>query len=351
MVSERVETATSVAVISTGGTIASMRAGDTDGVTAVLPLAELLRRAGDSASFQVGAVVDLARVNSWNVDPPLMWDVAVAVERLAAQDDVVGIVVTHGTDTLEETAFLVDVLVDTDKPVVFTAAMRAADETSPDGPNNLRSALTAAANPGLNGLGALVCLDGRLQAARWVRKWHTHSTAAFSLGNSPIATLDPDGVVRRTYGDLTRWKVPGGTTGKKLRSDDVPVLQAYSGMSARAAHGLVEATSPRGLVVEGFGLGHVPCSLGDELGRLVAAGVVVVVSTRVPTGGTREVYGGPGGGTDLAHLGVVGAGGLSTGKARLLLLACLANHDQTAARELFQDGVSVLGRGGEGPTP
>jgi L-asparaginase len=349
--SESTVGATRVAVVSTGGTIASLRAGDVEGVTAVLPLEELLRRAGDGTSPQVGPVVDLARVNSWNVDPPLMWEVAATVERLAAQDDVAGVVVTHGTDTLEETAFLVDVLVDTDKPVVFTAAMRAADEMSPDGPNNLRSALRAAASPTLNGLGTVVCLDGRLQAARWVRKWHTHSTAAFSSGSSPVATLDPDGVVRRTYGDLPRWTVPGGAARGQPRPDDVPVLQAYSGMSARAAHALVEATSPRGLVVDGFGLGHVPEALRDAMGHLLATGVVVVVSTRVPHGGTWKVYGGPGGGTVLAHLGVVGAGGLSAGKARLLLLACLADHDQATARQLFRDGVTVLGRGAEGSAP
>ena len=350
--SERASGATSVAVVSTGGTIASLHAEGAKGVTAVLPLEELLRRAGGSALPQIGAVVDLARVNSWNVDPPLMWEVAVTVERLAAQNDVAGVVVTHGTDTLEETAFLVDVLVDTDKPVVFTAAMRAADEMSSDGPHNLRSALRAAASPVLNDLGTLVCLDGRLQAARWVRKWHTHSTAAFSSSDSPpVATLDPDGVVRRMYGDLPRWRVPGGVAGRQPRSDDVPVLQAYSGMTARAAHALVEATSPRGLVIDGFGLGHVPEALRDAIEHLVATGVIIAVSTRVPTGGTWEVYGGPGGGTDLAHLGVVGAGGLSAGKARLLLLACLADHDQTKARQLFLDGVTVLGRGAENRTP
>ncbi len=345
MGSEASDRRAGVAVVSTGGTIASLCAEDGEGVTAVLPLEELLRRAGDHGSTHLGPVVDLARVNSWNVDPSLMWEVARTVERLARREDVTGIVVTHGTDTLEETAFLVDVLVDTDKPVIFTAAMRAADEMSPDGPNNLRSALTAAASPPLRGLGTLVGLEGRLQAARWARKWHTHSTAAFSFGAMPVATLDPDGTVRRTYGDLQRWTLPGDFSALEPRADDVPVLQAYSGMSAAAARGLVEATSPRGLVLEGFGLGHVPSSVRDLVADLVTAGVVVAMTTRVPTGGTWAVYGGPGGGLDLMQLGAVGAGSLSAGKARLLLLACLAERDQTSAQQLFLDGVSVLGRG------
>jgi L-asparaginase len=337
-----------VAVVATGGTIASLYDGELEGVAAALSVQDLVRSAGKHASAFVGPVIDLARVNSWNVDPRLMWDVAATVNQLAARDDVSGVVVTHGTDTLEETAFVTDVLVDTEKPVVFTAAMRAADDVSPDGPNNLRSALQAAASPALHGLGALVCLDGVLQAARWARKWHTQSTAAFSTGMAPVATLDPDGEVQRACGALLRWTVPNGSSGAQPRADDVPILQAYTGMSTGAARGLVDATSPRGLVVEGFGLGHVPTALRAALADLVAAGVVVAVSTRVPHGGTGAVYGGVGGGTDLVDLGVVAAGALSAGKTRLLLLACLADRDQTSARHLFREGVAVLGRVAEG---
>jgi L-asparaginase len=339
-----------VAVVSTGGTIASVHSNDGEGVRAALSIEELLRRADEPTSGQVGPVVDLARVNSWNVDPALMWRVAATVDGMAAQEDVAGIVVTHGTDTLEETAFLVDVLVDTDKPVVFTAAMRSADELSADGPHNLRSALRAARSPALRGLGTLVCLDGQIQPARWARKWHTHSTGAFSGDVRPIATLDPDGKVRRVYGDLRRWTAPVRLQLEQPRSDDVPVIQAYTGMSARAAQSLVDATSPRGVVVEGFGLGHVPASLLAVIRELVASGVVVAISTRVPTGGTWSVYGGPGGGTDLTALGVVAAGDLSAGKARLLLLACLAGQDASTAHKLFQEAVAALGQGTEGST-
>jgi L-asparaginase len=336
-----------VAVVSTGGTIASLHSDDEKGVQAALPIEELLQRAGESPSEQIGPVVELARVNSWNVDPALMWQVASTVDGLAAEEDVAGIVVTHGTDTLEETAFLVDVLVDSEKPVVFTASMRSADELSADGPQNLRSALRAAGSRALRGLGTLVCLDGQIQPARWARKSHTYSTGAFSADLRPLATVDPDGRVRRMLGDLRRWTAPVAIAAGEPRPDDVPVLQAYTGMSARAAQSLLEATSPRGVVVEGFGLGHVPVSLLSPIRDLVAKGVVVVVSTRVPNGGTWSIYGGPGGGTDLAAMGVVGAGNLSAGKARLLLLACLAGQDSSTAQKLFQEAVAVLGLGAE----
>lgn len=337
-----------VAVISTGGTIASVRSDDAAGIRAALPVEELLERVGAGSTASTGPVLDLARINSWNVDPPLMWRAAAAVRELTARPDVAGVVITHGTDTLEETAFLVDVLSDTDKPVVFTAAMRSAGDVSPDGPHNLASALRAAASPALRGLGALVCLDDQVHAARWVRKWHTHSAAAFDTHSKPLATVDPDGTVRRRVGSLARWTLPRTGDFESPRPDDVPIVHAYTGMSAAAMQGLLAATSPRALVVEGFGLGHVPAPLIQPIGEAVASGVVVVIATRVPNGGTWSVYGGPGGGIDLAAMGVVGAGELSAGKARLLLLACLAGHKSSSVKKLFSEAVAVLGRGAEG---
>lgn len=337
-----------VAVVSTGGTIASIHSSDADGVTVALPISDLLAGIGDLAAVEIGPVVDLARVNSWNVDPSLMWRVAACVGQLAAKVDVDGVVVTHGTDTIEETAFLVDVVTSTDKPMVFTAAMRNADALSPDGPHNLTAALRAAGSPALRGLGALVCLDNDFHAARWVRKWHTHRTNAFHGAPGPVATFDPDGGVRRVCGPLARWTAPGGDGLEQVEADDVPVLQAYTGMSAAALRAVVDATRPRGILIDGFGLGHVPASLVDPIRDLVASGVVVVVSTRVPAGGTWPIYGGRGGGSALAAMGVLSAGGLTAAKARLLLLACLAGQDAATAAHTFQEAVAVLGRGTEG---
>jgi L-asparaginase len=348
LVSERDPAGRRIAVVSTGGTIASVRSDVEAGVTVALPISELLLGLKRPGISDVGPVVELARVNSWNVDPSLMGKLASAVCRLCARDDVDGVVVTHGTDTLEESAFLVDVLAGTDKPVVFTAAMRSADALSPDGPHNLEAALHAAASPALRGLGSMVCLGSELHAARWVRKQHTHSPAAFASGGRSLGTVDPDGVVRRTSGALTRWIAPDVDAPEAFRSDDVLVIAAYTGMSAAVLDAVVDAASPRGIVVDGFGLGHVPASLADPLRALVANGVVVVVSTRVPAGGTWAVYGGPGGGTDLAAMGVLRAGDLSAGKARLLLLACLTGRDPSVAHRMFKQAVTVLGEGMEG---
>lgn len=309
---------------------------------------ELLADVGDAASVEVGPVEELARVNGWNVDPDLMWRVAGAVHQFISSPEVDGVVVTHGTDTMEETAFLVDVLTASDKPVVFTAAMRSADATSPDGPHNLKGALRAAGSPALRGLGSVLCVNDDVHAARWARKTHSSRVDAFTSAPGPVATVDPDGEVRRLRGPLERWTLPGAHL-NDITPEWVPVLHAYTGMSALGP--AVNADTTRGLVIEGFGLGNLPGALVEPIRELIARGVVVVVTTRVPQGGTWPVYGGPGSGTELASSGVLGAGTLSTGKARLLLLACLAGQESGEAARTFQEAVEVLGRGNQGRSP
>jgi L-asparaginase len=134
-------------------------------------------------------------------------------------------------------------------------------------------------------------------------------------------------------------------------SEAVPMLHAYTGMSAAALEAAINTDTARGLVIEGFGLGNLPGGLVGPIREFIARGVVVVVSTRVQQGGTWPVYGGPGSGTELAAAGVLGAGSLSTGKARLLLLACLAGEGSRNAAKTFQQAVEVLGRGNERRSP
>lgn len=332
-----------VALLATGGTIASAATPDGAGRRAALSPAELLDAIGPLGGVSVEPVVELARVNSWDVGPQLMWSIASRVRELAARDDVDGVVVTHGTDTIEETAFVADIATSTDTPVVFVAAMRASDEPSPDGPRNLRTALLAASGTAVAGQGVTVCLDDELHAARWVRKVHSHRLHALaSPGGTPLATATPgDRLVRSPVRDLRRWSVSWPT---HEVTAEVPLLTAYAGLSPHLVRTVLERTGARGLVLEGVGLGHVPAAVGGVLADAVEQGVVVVVATRVLSGGTWPVYGGAGGGVELSRSGTCDAGSLSAGKARLLLMACLAGADADAARTRFRVAVDVLGR-------
>lgn len=330
-----------VALVTTGGTIASVAPEGRRDPVAALSAPELLAGVGDLEGIVVEPVVELARSNSWDVDPALMWGVAGRVRDLVALPEVSGVVVTHGTDTVEETAFVTDLSVGTDKPVVFAVAMRAADELSADGPRNLRAALRAAAASGTS-LGATVCLGDELHAARWVRKVHSRSMQALaSPGHAPVAQAGPDGVWYASSTRLPRWPVSWPVD---VRSDDVPLVAAYTGLRPDLLDAVVHCTQARGLVLEGFGLGNLPGAAVDAVERLVAQGVVVVVATRTLEGGVWPVYGGRGGGADLRRAGVVAAGELSAAKARLLLLACLSGVDAPTARARFEQAVVVLGR-------
>jgi L-asparaginase len=172
-----------VHLLATGGTIASRRTDD--GLSATTPAAELLAAAGPLPGLEV-TVSDLTTVPSFALTGADVRGLLRAVrERLA--DGVDGVVVTHGTDTMEESAFLADLVHDDPRPVVFTGAQRPFDAPAPDGPANLADALRVAADPAARDLGALLAFDGLVFAARGVRKVETLRGAAFGApGRGPV---------------------------------------------------------------------------------------------------------------------------------------------------------------------
>jgi L-asparaginase len=301
----------SLRVIATGGTIASLADPETGAVRPAVDASELVASVPGLADFEP-VVEEVDRVNGWNVTPATMLEVA----RRAAAAGEAAVVVTHGTDTVEETAFLCDVTVE--RPVAFAAAMRAGDELGADGPRNLlRAARVAPDAPG-----TVLVMNDEVHPARWVRKLHTRSPAAFaSPGRGP----------------LRRWTVaPPAALDRP-----VPVLQTYTGMPEGLISSVLEATGAAGLVLEGTGLGNVPGSAEPGVRAALDRGLPVVVATRVPAGGTGAVYGGPGGGVTLRDVGVIGAGTLTGGKARLLLMLLLARGDDPRAG--FEDALATLG--------
>jgi L-asparaginase len=309
-----------IRVIATGGTIASLPDPASGAVRPAVAAADLV--AGVPGLDRLGpvSVEEVARVNGWNLTPSTMLEVAARAAAAAADPAVDGVVVTHGTDTLEETAFLCDLMVDGEAPVAFAAALRSAAEVSADGPRNLLNAALVARDPAAAGAGAVVVMNDEVHAARWARKVDSHRVGAFaSPGHGPIGLVSPAGAE-------LRWPPPGRVTLPRPAALDRPVaiVQAYTGMEEGLIAAVLEATGAAGLVLEGTGLGNVPGSAQAGIARAREAGLPVVVATRTLTGGTRAVYGGPGGGVTLRELGVVPAAGLSAAKARLLLMLLLA---------------------------
>lgn len=229
-----------------------------------------------------------------------------------------GVVITHGTDTLEETAVLCDILHDGSAPVVLTGAMRPASEPGADGPANLIDAVTVAASPAARDLGAVVVFGGEIHHARTVRKTDTMSIVAFS---SP--QTGPLG--RVTEGHATIWsRLPRNPALNPPALDRrvliVPTVSGDDGSLARAALG----TEPDGVVIGTLGAGHLaPAVL--EVWRAAAEKIPVIAYSRPERGVILNgTYGYPGSERDLRDTAIVPAGFLSPQAARMKLLACLS---------------------------
>ncbi|MFF9868269.1 asparaginase [Streptomyces sp. NPDC013953] len=244
----------------------------------------------------------------------------------------VGVVVTQGTDTLEETAFLTDLVWHHEAPFVLTGAMRQPAMAGADGPANVLAAVSVAASRAARGLGALVAFNDEVHAARWVRKSHSTSTAAFvSADAGPVGHL-VEGEVRVFAAPPRRAALPADPDRARLAASRVALHCVSLDDDGGSLEGLADRHG--GLVVAGFGAGHVPGPLAPVLGAL-ARRIPVVLTSR--TGGgpvLRRTYRAPGSETDLQERGLINGGRLDPYKARVLLrllLASGAGRDEVAA--------------------
>ena len=257
-----------------------------------------------------------------------------------------GVVVTQGTDTLEETSFLLDLLVDVDIPVIVTAAMRNPALTSPDGPGNLLAAVRVAADPWVQknakALGVIVVMLDEVYAASDVLKVHPTRLNAFaSTQTGPLAALVEDRVVPLSLPVRDAIVAARGKLGAAAKGKFQPVALLYvslddSGQLFDAIHAAPDRLGYRGVVIGAMGGGHTPERATESIIKLAAL-LPTVVSPR-PGGGPllRQTYGGPSSEIELRKAGLIWGGRLHPLKARVLLETCLrAGLDRTAIGALF----------------
>jgi L-asparaginase len=308
-----------VALLATGGTISMRHDPQKGGAVPALSGAQLLASAPGAAALARIEVRDFPAVSSFSMSPEGMLDIARAVEAALSRADVAGVVVTHGTDTMEETAYLIERAIAPEKPVCLTGAMKNSSETSADGPANLLDAVRLAAEGSKAWRGTAIVMNGEIHAAQEAAKMHKNAVQTFVSPNAgPVGRIDRHGI-------FLRWRPQRRQALRPLPGSlpKVPVLKAYSGMDSQLVDGLL-ASGIAGLAIEGFGIGNVPLALVPGIERALSAGVPVVVASRVPQGVARGDYAAPGGGGDLLRRGAILAGELSVQKARLLLLLGLA---------------------------
>ncbi|WP_369228524.1 asparaginase (plasmid) [Streptomyces sp. R39] len=315
-----------VTVETLGGTIAMTREPEAKGATPSLTGANLIAAVPGLETAANITVEDFRQLPGASLTPA---DIVALVERIskAEADDVHGIVVTQGTDSLEETAFLADIYYRGDHPVVFTGAMRNASLPGADGPANILAAVLTAASDQARGLGVLVVLGDEIHAARHVRKMHTTSITAFaSPETGPIGHV-VEGTPHIHNRVQRRATVPSPTN-QHPRVEVVTTSLGSDGVILDALKDTVQ-----GLVVAAFGVGHVPASWCDRLESL-ATTMPVVLASRIGTGSVlTSTYAFAGSESDLLARGLIGAGTLDPFKARLLLSAHLAAGSSRAEIE------------------
>jgi L-asparaginase len=302
-------------VVSTGGTIAMRPEPATGKLVPAVSGEELVEMLAwlEAPPLELD---DFVRVPSFDMHGELALSLARRVAEHASRTDVAGIVVTHGTDTMEETVYLLDRVLDTDLPVVLTGAQRGADEADSDGPRNLRDAIRVAASGEAGGRGALLVFAGEVHPAREARKVHTSAVRAFaSPGYGPVGHVDGDVVAfRRSPERRPPLPLPA-------RLAHVDLLRLHAGSDARFLRTSVE-TGAEAIVLEGTGRGNANDQVLEGVRAAVAGGVAVAVCSRCLEGRVEPVYG-RGGGRDLAEAGALFAGDLAGPKARVLLQVAL----------------------------
>jgi L-asparaginase len=320
----------SISIITTGGTITQVlgapKLRHLGGADLLLGLAEEAER------LPVLEVEDLMDLPSTYIGAEEMLQIANAVRRHVARDEVEGVVVTHGTATLEETVYFVDLVVESTKPIVFTGAQRFPSSAGYDGFRNLRDAIAAAHSPAMAQAGVVLVFDGEIHAAREVAEVHPSETGGFrSLDFGPIGRVDLDQVVVRRIPLRDSFTYQVRTPLK--RAD---LLTCYAGMSGDVVRA-VARLGGGGLVVQGMSSGAIPPAIVPALREAMQEGTVVVVTTRCPSGRvfrrSGALYDGVAGyGSDLERLGVA-LSDLAGLKARCRLLVLLSSDlDHDAVR-------------------
>jgi L-asparaginase len=322
-----------VVIVATGGTIAGAAASQTEagytsgavGVDILIQAVPQLKDIADVSGEQI------ASIGSQDMNDEVWLKLGKKVNELLAKPDVAGVAITHGTDTLEETSYFLNLVVKSDKPVVMTGSMRPSTAMSADGPLNIYNAVALAADPGARGRGVLVAVDDDIHSGHDIIKTHTTDVATMSSGEAGL-------IGASLFGKNTWYRTPACVHTAKSEFDiakvnalpRVDIIYAHANMSPDLISSAVQ-NGAKGIVIAGVGDGNMTAPALEAVKGAIAKGVVVVRSSRVNGGIIRRNIE-----VNDDQLGTVASMELNPGKARVLLqLALLKAKDAKAVQGYF----------------
>jgi L-asparaginase len=261
-------------------------------------------------------------VPACHLGPERLWELRGRVREIAKSGEVRGIVITHGTDTIEETAYLLDRTLDRRVPVAITGAMRTSTDEGWDGPRNLLDAAAVAADDRSAGRGVMVVFNGKVFVGRMAVKVHATDLDAFAAPHAaPIGRVE-DGCVEYEAGQRG-----SAAAGQPLRPSGLSAKVALVPMVVGDTGEMLDLARPThdGVVIEAFGSGNVPPGAVPAIGRWIEEGKPTVLATRTPLGMVTPLYAFEGGGSRLVAMGVIPAGPRTPSQARMELMIALAS--------------------------
>lgn len=321
-----------ILIVFTGGTFSMKIDEKTGGAVPHFHGNELIDMIPEAGKHARISLYDYGTFPGPHMTPERMLDLSAKIIEFINRDDVDGIVITHGTDTLEETAYFLDLTVKTEKPIVVIGAMKTSSEPDWDGPKNLIDAIDICSCENSKGMGVLVCLNGEINAASEVTKTHTEDIETFrSLDFGNLGFVEKGRVV---FNRLPR-KLETIETNRI--NPNVDLIKIYAGMDEKFFRFSADS-GVDGVVIEAMGVGNVPPAAFEGIKYIVEKGIPVVLVSRCPAGETLDIYGYPGAGKWLKQIGVIFTDYLNGQKARIKLIIGLgvtAKIDEL--RKLFEE--------------
>ncbi len=320
-----------ILIVFTGGTFSMKIDKETGGAVPRYSGQELMNKIPEAEKLAKISCYDFGKYPGPHMTPELMFGLSKKIQELISKNDYSGVIVTHGTDTLEETAYLLDLTIKTEIPVVLIGSMKNSSDPDWDGPRNLIDAIHICMSKNCRELGVLVCLNGEINAASEVTKTYTEEIDSFhSLDFGALGFVQNGRVI------LNRLPRKLETIRTERIVSNVDMLTVYAGMNEKffkfSADSGVEA-----IVVEALGVGNVPPEAFKGIKYAVEKGIPVILVSRCPAGETLDIYSYPGAGKHLHNMGVIFAEYLNGQKARVkVMLALGITKDYKKLKNIFE---------------